>query len=59
MAVPKNNAEHCISSFVIRFYKRQDQPSWRIKVTHVQDKDEISFTSIQEAIDFMLLRLKE
>lgn len=47
-----------IASFVVRFHLTSIVPEtgekkWRIKVTYVQDEQEITFESFDEAVHFM------
>lgn len=53
-----------ISSFVIRFYPRRfddvsSSTSWRIKVKHIQANEEVSFTTLEQAVKYMRQRLEE
>ena len=49
--------ETAIASFLIRFtqdYEIESQNhAWRGYIRHVQSKDQVNFTYIQEALDFM------
>lgn len=58
-----HSEEQVISSFVLRCYQRRvdapDQSSWRINVKHVQKNEELSFTSLEQAVDYMKQQLKE
>ena len=49
--------EAAIASFVIRFTQEHENESkndaWRGHIRHVQSKEQINFTHIQEALDFM------
>ncbi|NOV00397.1 hypothetical protein [Paenibacillus planticolens] len=53
-----------VSSFVLRFSSvgEEEQPEerrWRIRITHVQDQDEIVVGSMQEAFDYIEQALRK
>ena len=53
-----------ILSFVLRFYSRPSEEkeyplSWRIKVKHIQENNEVSFTTLDQAVTYVKQCLKE
>jgi hypothetical protein len=53
-----------ISSFIVRFQvtdfnEESNEKQWRIKVTHVQEDNENLFNTIEDAMQFMKMRLED
>ena len=48
------SGEQEVISFVLRFCPiDSEEYKWRIKVTHVQEQDEFSFSRLEEAVQFI------
>jgi hypothetical protein len=50
--------QHAITSFVVRFQKSSNQVQnndghFRIKVTHVQQEEELTFESLEDVFQYM------
>ncbi len=48
------HGEQEVTSFVLRFCPLdQEKEQWRIKVTHVQEQNEVSFCRLEEAFQYI------